>query len=226
MVPGKGNIIAISVKKPPEVAEAMARAVAFARERGLIDAAYDYEPAKVTEDGLENDVEALTGRTAAPRVRLHDPRPALGQAKSRRDERGKQQITRCPQLTSADLAREHGFTARHWNTFGCRGTHPGARRRVGRGANGSSMDRAFRRWWEGASGRLRHGRVIPPRKSLSGGAECLGKTESTGAASRRRTEQLAEKRLRAWLDGSTPSRGARSRVTPTPRQKRDSYAST
>ena len=39
MIPGKGNLIAISVKNLPTFAEVMARAVAFARERGLIEAA-------------------------------------------------------------------------------------------------------------------------------------------------------------------------------------------
>ena len=54
MIPGKGNLIAISVKNLPTFAEVMARAVAFARERGLIEAAYDNQAPQAKKESAED----------------------------------------------------------------------------------------------------------------------------------------------------------------------------
>src|SRR5579859_7517370 len=54
MLPGKGNIIAISVKNLSRFAEVMARAAAFARERGLIDAAYDNQALQARKESAED----------------------------------------------------------------------------------------------------------------------------------------------------------------------------
>ena len=54
MIPGKGNLIAISFKNLPKFAEAMARAVAFARERGLIEAADDNQALQAKKESAED----------------------------------------------------------------------------------------------------------------------------------------------------------------------------
>jgi hypothetical protein len=129
------------------------------------------------------------------------------------------------QLTAAEIAKEHGFSARHWTRLAAGGKVPGARQPAGTRGQWLFDAVVFRRWW---STRIREVEAWP---GYTAGAERTGAApsvvvESTGEASRR----LIEQRLSAVLGNgsvtSKPSNGATSRGARLTKRQTSSSAST
>jgi hypothetical protein len=98
------------------------------------------------------------------------------------------------QLTSADLASEYGFTARHWTRLAAEGKIPGARQPCG--ANGKWLfdTVVFQRWWKSREREVTQWPGYSAEVGRIGVAPNV-RTENSGEASRRRTERLLKDAL-------------------------------
>ena len=116
-----------------------------------------------------------------------------------------------PQLRAPEIAARYGFTPRYWTKRAAAGNIPGARQPSGPGG-GWLFDRdLFESWW----------RDLPRRESVSwrgytgeersGGAFSSAPDAATGAASRRRIEELLSGVLG---NGSRSSKASRSAKPP------------
>jgi hypothetical protein len=91
------------------------------------------------------------------------------------------------QFTAADLAREYGYTPRHWMRLAASGIVPGATQPTGRNGKWFFDKAVFRRWWVSRQQEV-------PCVSIAG-AKRIGsapsvRIENTAEASRQRTERL------------------------------------
>src|SRR6266436_6143047 len=131
----------------------------------------------------------------------------------------------CPQLTATQVAQEHGFTPRHWTRQAAAGKIPGARQPSGPGGQWLFDAAMLRRWWET---RKREVEAWPgyTAEGVSIGRAPSVRTESTGEASRQRTERLLSNVLGRGSMNSTRLPGVTSRAGPMRKPKRNSFAST
>jgi hypothetical protein len=110
------------------------------------------------------------------------------------------------------VARQYGFTARHWIKLAAAGRIPGARQPFG--ARGAWVFDALllAKWWDASTRKVETwpGYTVEA-KAKSGGAVPSVKNESTAEASRRRIERLQNVVFGNGLKTSTQLHGATSR---------------
>jgi hypothetical protein len=90
-------------------------------------------------------------------------------------------------LTAEDLARDYGFSSRHWTRLAASGIVPGATQPTGKNGKWFFDETTFRNWWAS-----RHREVSC---EFTGGVKRIGsapnvRIETTAEASRQRTERL------------------------------------
>jgi hypothetical protein len=150
---------------------------------------------------------------------------ALTEKRSGAMTRGRCTFQDLPPLRASVLARQYGFTSRYWIKLAAAGRIPGARQPFGPGGVWLFDAEQFGKWWKTTQ---REVRAWPGYTGEGGyiGAAPSVKIESTGEASRQRTERLLRNVLGRGSTNSTRFPGATSPGGPTSRRKRSSFAST
>jgi hypothetical protein len=129
------------------------------------------------------------------------------------------------QLRATDIARDYGFTPRHWARLAAAGKIPGARQPGGRRGHWVFDRRVFVAWWQSVQ---REGPTWPGYTVGGGsiGAAPSVKVESTAEASKHRIEQLLSDVLGRGGMNSTRAPGARSRLAHSTKRQRNSFENT
>jgi hypothetical protein len=130
-----------------------------------------------------------TLRAEATRGRLEMHKSIIGATArdAKRREVGGGMIKR--QLTAADLAREYGYTPRHWTRLAAAGKVPGARQLSGPKGKWLFDAAVFQEWWHSCERRVGQWQVCSVEAKPIGPVPSVI-TERSGAASRQRTEKL------------------------------------